>query len=125
MEFADTSYACLDNVKGVSGMRKLVLGLPLVAVAAAFSGQASAMAVSTGSPSFQVDWSDQVDRSGDTVNGVATFSNFALNANGTSLSFDLSVANTTAQPGIQHRDLEFDPPHVVRMGYRSGRDERQ
>jgi hypothetical protein len=81
-------------------MRKLVLGLPLVAVAAAFSGQASAMAISTGSPSFQVNWSDQVDPSGDTVNGVATFSNFAFNANGTSLTFDLSVSNTTAKQGF-------------------------
>jgi hypothetical protein len=90
---------------------RLFMGLPLVA-AMALSAPASAMVV-TGGSSFQVDWGCVLStgcngnsNSPNSLNGVATFSNFAFNGTGTALTFDIAISNTTQKQSFSTSDWQ-------------------
>ena len=89
-----------------------VFTLASLLVALATSGPASAMLVSAGAPSFEVDWScnSNICNSptntipSSTLSSVATFSNFSFNGAGTALSFHIAIQNNTPQGSFSATD---------------------
>jgi hypothetical protein len=84
------------------------MGLPLVA-GLAVSGTASAMVVSAGDPTFNVDWScsggggcnqSAVNLPPSTLSATGTFSNFAFSNGGTTFSMQVTLDNTTPQGSL-------------------------
>ena len=94
-------------------MRKILTGLSLIAGLSVSAFSASAMVVTANTQPFEVDWSCTLNtgcngnsNSTNALTGKATFSNFVFNNNGTSLTFDITITNTTAQQSFSTSDWD-------------------
>lgn len=94
-------------------MRKLLMGIPLVA-GLAVSGPAWAMVVSAGDAPFDVFWScgsggcnqSTVNLPPSTLSATAIFSNFVFSNGGTTFTMDVSIENTTPQGSLSTMDWQ-------------------
>jgi hypothetical protein len=95
-------------------MRRLLIGLPLVA-GLAISGPASAMVVKAGDPTFDVNWScsggggcnqTAVNLPPSMLSALGTFGNFAFSNGGTTFTMNVTVENTTPQGSLSTADWQ-------------------
>jgi hypothetical protein len=75
--------------------------------------------ITANSQPFTVDWSDSVGNN-NVITGTATFSDFVFNGTGTSLTFDITVANTTAKQSFT--TPEWDSIRLTSFGWNTDPD---